>query len=77
MADSKKRKTSDEEPVARRETVRRHPPDYDLSGFKHTFYRELYNQEVDFRSLARQDADFAAMYVNLHPPAILFHVQGN
>jgi hypothetical protein len=63
MSDSKKRKAPDDEAVAPKKTVHRHFPDSDLTGVKDSFYRELYNQEVDFRSLARHDADFAAMYV--------------
>lgn len=62
MADSKKRKAPDEEAaVTPRKIVHRDFPGSDLSGVKDNFYRELYNKEVDFRSLAKQDADFAAM----------------
>lgn len=60
--ESRKRKAPDEEAVTVSKTVdRRRFPHSDLSGVKDNYYRDLYTKEVDFRQLAKQDAEFAAV----------------
>ena len=35
--------------------------EFDASAVKDSYYANLYTTEVDFRSLSKQDAEFAAM----------------
>jgi 23S rRNA (adenine1618-N6)-methyltransferase len=59
---SNKRKALDEVVVASDEVLHRRLPDSDHSSVKDSYFANLYTNEVDFKSLSKQDAEFAAMY---------------
>lgn len=63
---SNKRKAADEdeEAGAIAPTGAFHPrfPDSDTTAVQDNYYANLYTKEIDFRSLSKQDAEFAAMY---------------
>lgn len=69
--DTKKRKAQDGDSVR---PLKRHDssrfPKSDLSS-KDAYYHNLYKHEIDFRQLAKQDRDFAAMYM-LNLPLFIF-----
>lgn len=57
------------EAVASDATVHPRFPDPDPAALQDNYYANLYEKDVDFRSLSRQDAEFAAMYGSVGSPS--------